>query len=46
MNNNWQKLSATLTEMVDLYDVLLELGKKKQAALIAVRTEEDRKSVV
>lgn len=40
MNNNWQKLSATLTEMVDLYDVLLELGKKKQAALIAVRTEE------
>lgn len=40
MKENWEKLVALLTEMVDLYRVILQLSRQKSEALIAAKTQE------
>lgn len=40
MKENWEKLIALLTEMVDLYRVILQLSRQKSEALIAAKTQD------
>jgi flagellar biosynthesis/type III secretory pathway chaperone len=37
---NWDKLIALLTEMVDLYQAILELSRQKRELLIAVKPQD------